>query len=108
MEELLRLKHRYIDLRRERMKRNLQIRDQATAYIRNFLRERDFIQSVDHPQEGKVELLGWAARLSESEVPMKAAPQLGEATDEILSRDLGLDRKALERLVQEGTIALAK
>jgi len=44
VEELLRLKHRYLDLRRERMRKNLRIRDQATAFIRNFLHERDFIE----------------------------------------------------------------
>jgi aspartyl-tRNA synthetase len=42
VEELLRLRYRYLDLRRDRMRRNLEIRDQTTAFIRRFLRERDF------------------------------------------------------------------
>ncbi len=84
------------------------IADTADLFRDEHLRERDFIQSVEHPREGSVELLGWAARLSESEVPMQAAPELGEATGEILQRDLGLDREAVDRLVQAGTIALAK
>ena len=44
VEELLRLRYRYLDLRREGMQRNLRIRDQATAYIRRFFRERDFTE----------------------------------------------------------------
>ena len=44
VEELLRLRYRYLDLRRERMQRNLRIRDQTTAYIRSFFRERDFTE----------------------------------------------------------------
>lgn len=84
------------------------IADTADLFRDPHLREREFIKKVDHPREGQVELLGWAARLSESEVPMQAAPELGEGTGEILQRDLGLDAAAVERLVQQGTIALAK
>ena len=44
IEEVLRLRYRYLDLRREGMQRNLRIRDQATAHIRRFFRERDFTE----------------------------------------------------------------
>jgi aspartyl-tRNA synthetase len=44
VEELLRLKHRYLDLRRERMHENLKLRSRVAQYIRNFLAERGFVE----------------------------------------------------------------
>ncbi len=44
IEEELRLKYRYLDLRRLRMIRNLRIKSQALAIIKNFLNSRDFIE----------------------------------------------------------------
>lgn len=44
VDEGLRLKYRYLDLRREKMQRNLTIRHRAIKFIRDFLDERDFLE----------------------------------------------------------------
>lgn len=42
--EELRMKYRYLDLRRNRMSTNLRIRSKATTFIRNFLTQKDFVE----------------------------------------------------------------
>jgi aspartyl-tRNA synthetase len=44
VDEGLRLKHRYIDLRRERMQRALELRHRVVAAMRDTLNERDFLE----------------------------------------------------------------
>ena len=78
--------------------------DTSDLYQNPHLVERGFIHEVDHEAHGKVKLLGWAARMSESHVPIKAAPLLGSHTREVLGADLGLGDAAMEDLIAAGIV----
>ncbi len=68
------------------------------------LLERDFVKRIEHPEHGEVPLLGFAPRLSASEVPIRRAPLLGEHTDEVLSKDLALGPAELRALHDAGIL----
>ena len=65
---------------------------------------RGFVHHLDLPMHGEVPLLGFAPRLSRSDVPMTAPPLLGEHTREVLAADLGLAADDLDALADEGAI----
>jgi len=69
------------------------------------LNERGFVHSFDHPTAGEVRLLGFAPRMSGSEVSIQPPPDLGEHTDSVLSEELGLDAARLKSLHEAGAIA---
>ena len=66
--------------------------------------ERGFVKTIEHPELGDVPMLGWAPRLSASEVELKAAPAFGAHTAEVLSAELGLDEAAIVSLRERGVI----
>jgi len=80
--------------------------DTRDLYEDPHLKEREFIQTVEHETLGPIPLLRWPPRLSASDVPIQAAPQLGRHTAEVLGEDLDLDPGDIERMEAEGTIAI--
>jgi formyl-CoA transferase len=72
------------------------------------MNERGFVQTVDHEVHGKVKVLGWPARMSESEVPITAAPRLGRHSREVVAEDLGLGVAEIDSLIEQGVIDQAK
>lgn len=62
------------------------------------LKERGFIHTVEHKQRGKVPIMGWGPRLSESQVDIHAAPLLGEHTDEVLEVELDMSPDQIKSL----------
>ncbi len=68
--------------------------------------ERGFIHELDHPEHGKIRLLGWAPRLSRSHVPMRRAPLLGEHTGQVLGDDLGLGATEMQALEAAGIVGV--
>ena len=67
--------------------------------------ERNFIQDIDHPEWGPIRLLGWAPKMSKSNVPMTAAPLLAEHTREVLLDDLGIKGEEFAQLEAEGIVS---
>lgn len=81
-----------------------QVYETHDLYHDPHLQARGFIQSLEHPHHGPIKLLGWPARMSKSRVEFRAAPLLGEHTDEVLGEDLGLSDEAIQKLRSVGTV----
>jgi crotonobetainyl-CoA:carnitine CoA-transferase CaiB-like acyl-CoA transferase len=78
--------------------------DTVDVFRDQHLRERGFIQTLDHPQIGEVTLFGNPLRMSGSQVPLRVAPMLGAHTAEVLREDLGMSGAAIEELRAAGAI----
>ena len=68
------------------------------------LKARGFVQTVQHEEMGERPLLGWPARMSESQVPIQASPLLGKHTTEVLMQDLGLSEDDVRALHDDGAV----
>ncbi|MEE9255317.1 MAG: CoA transferase, partial [Pseudomonadales bacterium] len=72
------------------------------------LEERGFIHTVEHEVHGSIRLLGWPARMSESEVPITASPRLGRHTVEVVAEDLSMKPATIDKLLADGVISQAE
>ena len=78
--------------------------DTRDLWTDRHLRARDFIQTVEHPVVGTVELMRNPIRMSDSDVPLAPSPVLGADTVDVLGSDLGMSAEAIERLRSAGAI----
>jgi formyl-CoA transferase len=69
------------------------------------LEARGFVKDVEHPQLGSVTLLEKPWRMASSDVPLRAAPVLGQHTDEVLTAELALTPTDLADLRERRVIA---
>ncbi|MBF66954.1 MAG: formyl-CoA transferase [Gammaproteobacteria bacterium] len=74
------------------------VQDTAELHTDPHLLARGFVHTLDLPNHGEVPLLGFAPRMSESEVPLTNPPLLGEHTAEVLARDLNLSSADIAEL----------
>lgn len=79
--------------------------DTRDLYDNPHLLARGFVHTVEHEEHGTIRLLGWPARMSKSQVPIKAAPRLGRDTREVIAADLGLAPDSMDALVEAGVVA---
>ena len=79
--------------------------DTQDLYQNPHMVSRGFIHEVDHPEKGKVRLLGWPARMSASQCAHQGSPcTLGEHSAQVLAEDLALDEARIAELMQAGVI----
>ncbi len=69
------------------------------------LTERGFVHTLQHPTQGEIKLLGWAPRMSKSDVPIERAPLMGGHSDEVLKGDLEVTDDQIAELREAGVVA---
>jgi len=79
--------------------------DTVDVYDDPHLNARGFVKTLPHPDLGEVRMLGFAPRMSASQVEMTPPPELGEHTAEVLATELGIGADRLARLRSAEAIA---
>ena len=69
------------------------------------LRDTGTVVEVDHPVRGKYLTVGNPIKLSDSISEVIRSPLLGEHTDEVLSKVLGLDKKTVAEIKASGALS---
>ena len=68
------------------------------------MQERGLIETVHHPEAGDIDLLRFPPLMSESHVPIQAAPLLGAHTAEVLAAEAGLSDAQIRDLQERGVL----
>jgi formyl-CoA transferase len=68
------------------------------------LRARGMVLDVDHPVRGKVTVTGWPLRMSDTKVPITAAPLHGADNEAIYSAWLGCSQDDVREMRKKGII----
>jgi crotonobetainyl-CoA:carnitine CoA-transferase CaiB-like acyl-CoA transferase len=67
---------------------------------------RDMFMEVEHPKAGKIKLIKFPLKFSETQPEFKTpAPLLGEHNREVLSGIMGYDDNKIKELMQKGIIS---
>jgi formyl-CoA transferase len=82
------------------------ILDYAEVFADPHVRERGMVQEMDHPEGGRVRVVGPAVKLSETPARLRRpSPRLGEHTAEVL-REIGYPDAEIQALAASGAVAL--
>jgi formyl-CoA transferase len=69
------------------------------------LRDTGTVVEVDHPVRGKYLTVGNPIKMSDSISEVKRSPLLGEHTDEVLTKVLGMDKKTVAEIKASGALS---
>jgi crotonobetainyl-CoA:carnitine CoA-transferase CaiB-like acyl-CoA transferase len=82
------------------------ILDYEEVFADPHVRERGMVQEMDHPEGGRVRVVGPAVKLSETPARLRRpSPRLGEHTAEVL-REIGYSEADIQALAASGAVAL--
>jgi formyl-CoA transferase len=65
------------------------------------LRKRGMFAEITHPTRGTFHIPGWPVKMSDSSVPAKTAPLLGQHTAELLREWLGMSQQEIDEYIKE-------
>ncbi|MBI5948097.1 MAG: CoA transferase [Chloroflexi bacterium] len=78
--------------------------DSGDIFTSEHLKERGFVQVMDHPVRGETEILGNPIRLGGEATKLEPAPLLGQHTGPVLAEELGLCEDDLAGLRARGVV----
>ena len=65
---------------------------------------RGIFQTIEHPTRGAFKMAAWPVRMSDSEVPVRPSPLLGQHNETVLAEWLGLSKDEVDGLAAKGAI----